>query len=99
MRVISNYAFAFKLGHLSTYKIDKCMVNGTGLMGEYYKNETSFRKLLPDYVVASEHISFNIPHMDNQKSFSYARWLGYILFPLSTTFELEMTGIEGKCKL
>ena len=31
--------------------------------------------------------------------FAYARWVGYISFPLSTTFDLEMTGIEGKCKL
>ena len=92
-----NYVFAYKLSHPSTYKIDISMVNGTGLIGEYYKNETSFRKLLPDYVVASEHISFNIRHMD--VSFRYARWVGYISFPLSTTFDLEMTGIEGKCKL
>jgi hypothetical protein len=75
------------------------MVNGTGLIGEYYKNETNFRNLLPDYVVANEHINFNIHNMDNHKSFRYARWVGYISFPHSTTFDLEMKGIKGKCKL
>lgn len=87
------------MSHPSTYSIDVSMVTGTGLIGEYHKNETSFKNYVPDYVVASEQISFSTRRVDDKKLFSYIRWMGYISFPYTTTFDVEMTGIEGKCKL
>jgi hypothetical protein len=75
------------------------MVTGAGLIGEYYKNETSFKNYMPDYVVASERISFNNRRLDDNRLFSYARWMGYLSFPHTTTFHIEIVGIEGKCKL
>jgi hypothetical protein len=75
------------------------MVTGAGLIGEYYKNETSFKNYMPDYVVASEQISFNNRRLDDNRLFSYARWMGYLSFPHTTTFHIEIVGIEGKCKL
>jgi hypothetical protein len=35
----------------------------------------------------------------SNRLFSYARWIGYLSFPHTTTFVFEMTGIEGRCKL
>ena len=75
------------------------MVTGAGLIGEYYKNETSFKNYMPDYVVSSERISFNNRRLDDNRLFSYARWMGYLSFPHTATFHIEIVGIEGKCKL
>jgi hypothetical protein len=105
-----NYIFAYKVSHPSTYHIDVSMVTGAGLIGEYHKNETSFKNYIPDFVVASEQISFNTgPQicsecivdrlLDDDRLFSYVRWMGYVSFPHTATFEVEMTGIEGKLTL
>ena len=75
------------------------MVTGAGLIGEYHKNDMSFKNYVPDYVVPGEQISFNTWRVDDKKLFRHVRWMGYISFPYTTTFDVDMTGIDGKCKL
>ena len=94
-----NFILAYKVSHPSTYNIDVSMVTGGGLIGKYFKNETSFKNDTPDYVVASEQISFNNRRLNDNRLFSYARWMGYLSFPHTTSFQIEIIGIEGKCKL
>ena len=87
-----DYIVAYKVNEPSSYKIDVGMVTGSGLVGNYYLNETL---LVPTITMIDERIDFNAWHLG--KSFSHVTWTGYMSFPHNGKFELELTGIEGNC--
>ena len=93
------YVVAYRLSQPSTYEIDVSMVTGTGLIGCFYANETSFKEGVPARVAANEHINFNIRRLDETSLFSHIIWTGYLSFPHTSDFEFEVTGVEGSLKL
>lgn len=75
------------------------MVTKSGLIGNYFANETGFKEGLPDRIVIDEQLSFNTRRLDDKDLFSHVIWTGFISFPHTSDFEFEMTGIEGSLKL
>ena len=92
-----DYIVAYKVDEASAsaYKVEVGMVTGSGLVGNYYLNEKLFVERAPTITMIDDLIDFNAWHV----SFSHATWTGYMSFPHSGTFELELTGIEGICRL
>jgi hypothetical protein len=93
------YVVAYRLSQPSTYEIDVSMVTGTGLIGCYYANETSFKEGVPAQIATDEQINFNIRRLDDTSLFSHIIWTGYLSFPHTSDFEFEVTGVEGSLKL
>jgi len=87
------YIVAYKLPEASTYKFDVGLVTGSGLIGNYYLNETCFVDGVPTKTTIDKQIDFNTWRLD--ESFSHVTWTGYISFPHNGRFELELTGVEG----
>jgi hypothetical protein len=81
------------------YELVVGMATGSGLVGQYYLKDTNFVDGNPIKTKIDERIDFNTWRLDDSESFSYVTWTGYISFPHSGKFELEMTGVEGHCKL
>jgi hypothetical protein len=75
------------------------MITGSGLIGTYYANETSFKEGVPVTAVIDEQISFSIRRLNDKNLFSYVVWTGYLSFPHTSDFEFEVTGVEGSLKL
>lgn len=92
-----NYIVAYKVDEASAsaYKVEVGMVTGSGLVGNYHLNEKSYVEGATPITMIDDLIDFNAW----QVTFSHATWTGYMSFPHSGLFELELTGIEGICKL
>ena len=75
------------------------MITGSGLIGSYYSNETSFKEGVPVTTVIDEQISFSIRRLNDKNLFSHVVWTGYLSFPHTSDFEFEVTGVEGSLKL
>ncbi|KAL7444122.1 hypothetical protein ACHAXM_009872 [Skeletonema potamos] len=87
------YIVAYKLHEASTYKLDVRLVTGSGLIGNYYLNETSFVDGVLIKTSIDKQIDFNTWRVG--EPFSHVTWTGYISFPHNGRFELELTGVEG----
>lgn len=75
------------------------MVYDSGLIGNYFVNETGFKEGVPDRIVVDEQISFNIRRFDVKNLFSHVIWTGFLSFPHTSDFEFEVAGVEGSLKL
>ncbi len=75
------------------------MVTGTGLVGSYYADETSFTAGIPERLVIDEQINFSIRRLDEKNLFSTIVWTGFLSFPHTSDFEFDVTGVEGSFKL
>ena len=89
-----NYLLPYRVSQPGTYEVDVRMVTSNGLIGEYYTNVTSFEEGKPNQVVIEDRVDFN-----NNSAFNYYRWTGFISFPHTSIFELELREIAGSCKL
>ncbi len=90
-----HYIVAYKVDEASAYKVEVGMVTGSGLVGNYYLDEKSYVEGAPTITRIDDLIDFDAW----QVSVSHATWTGYVSFPHSGIFELELTGIEGICRL
>jgi hypothetical protein len=91
-----DYIVAYKVGKSSTHKLEIGMVAGTGLLANYYQIDDNGS---PIESVIDEQIDFNSWRFDNRVPFSRITWTGYISFPHAGQFYLELTGVEGQCRL
>ncbi|KAL3778635.1 hypothetical protein HJC23_001584 [Cyclotella cryptica] len=94
-----DYLFAYKVSYPSTYKIDVGMATNSGLVGEYYLSNCAFRDGAPDVTTVDDQINFSIKSLRKNTFFTNVRWTGFISFPHSDNFEIEVSGVDGQCKL
>jgi hypothetical protein len=88
-----DYIVAYKVDKSSTYQLEIGMVAGTGLLANYYQIGIDDG---PIESVIYEQIDFRL---DNGVPFSRVTWIGYISFPHAGQFDIELTGVEGQCRL
>ncbi|KAL7553689.1 hypothetical protein ACHAWF_017014 [Thalassiosira exigua] len=93
------YVFVYRVSQPSTYEVDVRMVTRPGLLGEYYANETSFKEGNPSKEHVNGLINFNVRRMNDDSLFTHVRWMGFVKFPHTGVFQMEVSGAEGECRL
>eukprot|EP00569_Conticribra_weissflogii_P001095 CAMPEP_0171357158 /NCGR_PEP_ID=MMETSP0878-20121228/46096_1 /TAXON_ID=67004 /ORGANISM="Thalassiosira weissflogii, Strain CCMP1336" /LENGTH=507 /DNA_ID=CAMNT_0011863191 /DNA_START=607 /DNA_END=2130 /DNA_ORIENTATION=- len=90
-----HYTFAYKVSYASSYQIDVAMLTNSGIHGEYYLNKGSFKDGTPDNALIQSQLGFESERWAFNRRFTHFRWTGYISFPHTGDFQLQLDGIDG----
>mmetsp|Transcript_23802 Transcript_23802/g.35139 ORF Transcript_23802/g.35139 Transcript_23802/m.35139 type:complete len:191 (-) Transcript_23802:807-1379(-) len=94
------YKLSYQVSQPGQYLMDIGLAGGNGLLGEYYTNR--FLSGEPAATKIDNFIDFNWgygPVADQPPDYVSIRWTGYIWFPHTGSFELELTNVDDRALL